>query len=207
MREEIIVKISVILLVVAGLVLLFGSEALFPDFYRPTLMGVMALLQAITLLAPSYLLWPTTPERRRYLANLQLALILAFALNNAGALGVYRFDEVLQYDKLVHFFNSFILLFASAYFFSGWFRLSLWNAARISFWLIVFGGLAWEFLEFGLDGVFDTVLIGIRGHLKELDTALDVIFDVAGALVALLLLNLRIQNKKDENGKVRFTWR
>lgn len=207
MRGELFIKISFILLIVAGLALLFGNPALFPDFYHPQLMGVMALLQAIILIAPSYLLWPITPERRVYVVNLQLSILFAFALNNVGALGLYRFDEVLQYDKLVHFFNSFILLFAGAYFFSGWFRLSLWNAARISFWLIVFGGLTWEFLEFGIDRLFDTVLIGIRGHLKELDTALDVIFDVAGALVALGLLHLRIRNNKNKNGEVTFTWR
>jgi len=207
MRWEIFIRVSIILLLISGPVLLFGNEILFPEFYRTTLMGVMALLQATLLFAPSYLLSPSTPERKRYILNLQLSLAFVFAVNNAGALGLYSFDENLQYDKIVHFVNSFILLLAAAHFFSGWFNIPMRRAAIISFVIVVLGGFGWEFFEYGVDRLFDTILIGIRGHLKEFDTVLDIIFDVSGALTALAVLALRIGNNKIRNGEITFTWR
>lgn len=207
MRWEIFVRVSIILLLVSGVVLLFGNEVLFPAFYRTTLMGVMALLQATLLFAPSYLLSPATPERKRYVLNLQLSLAFVFAVNNAGTLGLYSFDENLQYDKIVHFINSFILLLAAAHFFSGWFNIPMRKAAAISFAAVVLGGFGWEFFEYGVDRLFDTILIGIRGHLKEFDTVLDIFFDIAGALTAVGVLALRMRNNKVGNGEITFTWR
>lgn len=208
MRWEIFIRVSIILLLVSGVILLFGNRDLFPRTYNPTFMGVMALLQVLLLVVPSYLFYSNDPVKQRHIVNLQLSLILVFFLNNIGALGLYHlYYENFQYDKIVHFLNSFFLLLAATYFFAGWFPLTHSRAMKIALAILLLGGVGWEILEIGLDWLFGTATVGlgVKGHLKTLDTILDIVFNGAGVATAVFIATMRIWNKKVENKETKLS--
>lgn len=188
MRHEAFQKFSSILLVTAGLVLLFGSKHWFPGFYSPVFMGVIALLSPCLIYLPRFILKEDTPQKRKLL--LEICSVIAFSLtvNMAGELGLYQlYKSGFEYDKFAHFGVSMLFAFILGETIREWQSLSSRKIVWLVFLIVFSSGILWEIFEATSDFLFKTQEWGVYGKHLTLDTYLDVSFNVLGALAGIVV--------------------
>ena len=183
-------------------------DALTPEFHTPEAKAVCALRTLLAALAiyslsvePAYTTRPllfisavwglvvsfafafVPTQRPRTLKAAEFGLLLAIACHVVGhALGWYQ--NFAWYDTLLHFsvpLVAVLILYALSQS-TGW----IWDWRKVTplevgiylFAMSVALGTLWEILEFGMDQLF-----GTREQDSLYDTMIDLIMDVAGALV------------------------
>lgn len=111
MMTDIFSKFAMTAFALGGLVLMAGNPGWFPEFYRPRIMGALALLYAFLIALPSLVFRPHADPKDTAFARkldfrtaLQAAIALAVTLDAGGGLGLYRLHRLgFEYDKLSHF--------------------------------------------------------------------------------------------------------
>ena len=182
-------KIISLIFIIAGIILISGKREWFPDFYNPFFMGVMAFVSAFLVSSPRLFLKPNNPEQEKVLDSVQTGAILVLSLNALGALGLFQLYKLgFQYDRFIHFLNSFIftIIFAKAY--GQWFKASFEKSVILAMAIIFLVGAGWEIYEFVGDGLFKTEMAGIYGKFVTEDTFWDLIMNLLGIIVAAISL-------------------
>lgn len=135
-------------------------------------------------------------EKRKKLIRRSAEIILAIFLVNYAAMTFYWYATIWWFDIPMHFLGGFWLGLSALwlYFYARKMPrqdMRLGRALFVCCAAVVVFGVAWEFFEFGIDR-----LITLAPH-NRLDTASDILFDLAGGLSATLLLARRgyITNK------------
>ncbi|MCU0660251.1 MAG: hypothetical protein MUD00_01380 [Candidatus Pacebacteria bacterium] len=126
-------------------------------------------------------------EKRKKLSTRSAGMILFIFLINYAAMTFYWYGAIWWFDMLMHFLGGFWLGLSAiwVYFYRGKTPrqdMSFRKALLISLVAIAAFGVSWEFFEFGIDR-----LITFAPH-NWLDTTSDIFFDLAGGIVAALLL-------------------
>jgi len=110
-----LIRFTSLIFILAGLILLFSSKDIFPNFYNPAFMGISSLFSAFIIMVPELVLRSETKLKNDAIIIFQLGLTLAIILNGLGSLGMYQlFEWGFQYDKLTHFLSSMVLGFVFA---------------------------------------------------------------------------------------------
>lgn len=190
-------KITAIVFVIAGLVLILGKQEWFPDFYRPQFMGVIALFSAFLIVSPRFIFEPSSEElnKQKSLNLLQAVLVVGLVLNSFGALGLFQLYKIgFEYDKFLHFVVSFISVMALSRFGFNWYGWSFRKSIILSAILVIFGGFLWEFFEFFGDSFFKTQMLGYYGKFIVKDTVWDLAINLFGVIGGIIALNF-IKNK------------
>ncbi len=112
--------------------------------------------------------------------------------NLIGTLGFYQYTTTWWYDLIIHFINP-IFIFTLTSLFVILYQHYFFNKVNIvftligNFLLIIFGSFLWEFFEYLLDIIFGTMMFGQNGEIY-LDTISDLVADIAGGLVATIII-------------------
>ncbi len=182
-------KTIILLFIIAGIVLISGKREWFPDFYNPFFMGVMAFVSAFLIFFPRLVFKPNNLEQEKILDSVQTGAVLVLSLNALGALGLFQLYKLgFQYDRFIHFLNSFIftIIFAKAY--GQWFKASFEKSVILAMAIIFLVGVGWEIYEFVGDILFKTEMAGIYGKFVTEDTFWDLIINSLGIIVASISL-------------------
>ncbi|MDP3015232.1 MAG: hypothetical protein Q8N28_02360 [bacterium] len=189
-------KITAVVFIIAGLILIFGKQEWFPDFYRPQFMGVMAFISAFLIVLPNLIFkFPDDPLKQKTLIFFQNVLIITLLLNGLGELGFYQLYKIgFEYDKLLHFIVPFISVMALSSFGFNWYGWSFRKSIILSVVLVIIGGFLWEFFEFFGDRFFKTEMFGYYGKFIIKDTVWDLIMNFFGIVGGIIASNF-IKNK------------
>lgn len=126
-----------------------------------------------------------------WLNPVELFIFFIILANAPGSL--YLHSLPIQYDRFLHYFVGFILMFMTIpilgpifkRLFKGQqkYRFLIWSA------LLLFIGLfAWEFYQWAMDQLFGTHLFGDIAQPIQVDVAEDIAFGTIGLLSALPLM-------------------
>ena len=188
MRHKIFQKFSSGVLVVAGLVLLFGPRQWFPGFYSPVFMGMVALISPFLIYLPRLILKKSSPQKERL--TLKISSIIAFSLlvNMAGELGLYQLYKYgFEYDKFAHFGVSMLFAFILGESLKEWEHLSSRKIVWLVLIIVFSSGILWEVFEATSDFLFKTQEWGVYGRHLAGDTYRDVAFNALGALAGVIV--------------------
>ena len=193
---KIFVRLTIVMYVVAGFLLLFGPQNWFPSFYHTTTMGILAFVSAFLILLPQVVL--KKHKNTIMFSKFQFLVALSVLINGAGGLGLYRLYLVgFQYDKLTHFVTPLILTVAAFIFLTHFWKWNDKKALIVSAILVFMLGLFWELLEHVANLIFaEGVFVLGGGGSVALDTILDVMANTLGIGVAWMYISKKlIQNK------------
>src|SRR3989338_5443493 len=156
------INLSIAVYILIGISLFVIPSETFPDFYKPSLMATLAIVSAIFMLSPRIIFrQPRDEESERALLKLQFITTIALIINGLGGLGLYKLYQYgIPYDKLTHLITPFIFVIGFSHFIRVWFRKNITTSIFASSVLILFGAIAWEFLEAFSDKVIGTNLLG-----------------------------------------------
>ncbi len=188
-------KFSVFAFVIGGLILLLGRRQWFPDFYEPRFMGVASFLHALLILLIFFISNPKRAdsfEAKVSSINLQKAVAFSMLMDGAGGLGLFELYKFgFEYDKLLHFAISFVLLISFTEFLS---KRHAFQFGKSIFWavfLIFSVGVFWEISEYFTDILFGTKTFGMRGRDLIRDTRFDLILNTFGIIAGIVISALR----------------
>ena len=196
MESKKFIKISAIIFLVTGLILLLVPKHYFPDFYRPTYMGIVSLVSLVCIYLPQWLFKSSTPEKKEAIRQFQGIIAFSLLLNGAGELGLYQLYLVgFEYDKLIHMVISLSLAFIIGEMLAVWknfsFRQSAWRSALA----LLAGGISWELWEMLSDRFFHTLEWGAYGRYVITDTIGDLLWNCVGIIFGLVLLKVIIEKR------------
>lgn len=179
---------AVYFLLILAFVLFFGEKNWWPSIYDPHFYGWAFLTSAAFIFLPRLIFIARNQRQKETLTLLRACLAATLLLNAIGEVYFYQLYKYgLQYDKVTHFINSFLLFTALASFLISWRQFPLSKALMTSAALMFIGGFLWEFLEYGVDRLFNTKEFGIYGQYAAIDTVFDIFFDIAGIAIAFLI--------------------
>lgn len=182
-------KITAIVFVIAGLVLILGKQEWFPEFYRPQFMGIIAFISAFLIVLPRFIFEPSSEElnKQKSLNLLQAVLVVGLVLNSLGALGLFQLYKIgFEYDKLLHFIVPFLSVIVFNRFGLDWYGWSFGKSIILSTVLVILGGFLWEFFEFFGDNLLKTEMSGYYGKFIVKDTVWDLIINFFGVIAGIL---------------------
>ncbi|MHB9019451.1 MAG: hypothetical protein ACYC3G_01045 [Minisyncoccota bacterium] len=184
-------KIISILFIIGGMVLIFGKSDWFPDFYNPMFMGAMSFISAFLVVSSRIFLEPKDPQQEKVVDMIQAGMIFASVLGALGSLGLFQLYRIgIQYDKILHFLNSFILTIVLTRSFEIWKDFNFKRAITISIFIIFLGGIIWEIYELLGDTLFDTQMLGYYGKFVISDTVWDLVMNSFGIILGIFGLHI-----------------
>lgn len=188
MEHRAFLRISGILLVIIGLILLLAPTAWFPNYYNPIFMGVVALASPFLIYLPKLILKKSTTKKRRLILEMRTVIAFSLLVNFAGELGLFQLYKFgFEYDKFSHFIVSMLFAFILGESLKEWENFSSRKVVGLVL-LIVFGaGLFWELFEASSDYLFKTQEWGVYGRHVTLDTLKDIIFNTLGAIAGIVI--------------------
>ena len=156
------INLSIAVYLLIGILLLIIPSETFPGFYKPSLMASLAIVSAIFVISPRIIFRkPKDKQSERALLKLQFITTLALVMNGLGGLGLYKLYKYgFPYDKFTHLVTPFIFVIGFSHFIRVWFRKNIITSIFASSVLVLFGAIAWEFLEAFSDRVAGTNLLG-----------------------------------------------
>ena len=182
------INLSVIVFIVGGFILLLGKQDWFPEFYNPDFMGIMSFISALLIFLPRIFF----KKNNESIINFQFAISLGLALNGFGAIGLFKLYEYgIPYDKIVHFFVSFVLIIGLSNFLMNDGKSYFKKPLVVSFLAIIFLGFFWEIMEILFDAIFETQTFGVYGQDVIRDTFFDIVNNFLGAISGMLILNFK----------------
>ncbi|MBU1159567.1 hypothetical protein KKD04_00095 [Patescibacteria group bacterium] len=182
------INLSVIVFIVGGFILLLGKQDWFPEFYNPDFMGIMSFISALLIFLPRIFF----KKNNESIINFQFAISLGLALNGFGAIGLFKLYEYgIPYDKIVHFFVSFVLIIGLSNFLMNDGKSYFKKPLLVSFLAIIFLGFSWEIMEILFDAIFKTQTFGVYGQDVIRDTFFDIVNNFLGAISGMLILNFK----------------
>ena len=183
------VRFSFFALIIAGLALLLGNKSWWPSFYTPFFYGWAFLTSAGLIILPKYIFRTKDKCRRETLILLQAAIALALVLNALGELYLYKLYQYgIQYDKFLHFTNSFLLVVVIASFLEIWYELPFKKALGFAALAVIAGSFLWEVIEYSSDLIFKTSEFGVYGQYMFSDTLFDLLSDGLGVILSSVFL-------------------
>lgn len=184
-------KIIAFIFVIAGLVLILGKRAWFPDFYNPMFMGVMAFVSAFLIFSSRLILRPGNPEQEKILDLIQISMVAGLSFGALGALGLFQLYKFgFQYDKLLHFLNPFVFTIAFAKSYEQWRKFSFKKSIILSIIIVFLIGVIWETYELVGDTLFKTKMLGLHGEFVTEDTIWDLTMNGFGIITAVAGLSI-----------------
>jgi len=198
---KLFIKISVIVLLFSGIILVSLPIDWFPSFYDVRYFGLAALGgAAIIIILPRILnaLAITSDDKNKKQAiNLfRFLLTIAIISGMLGDLGLYQLYKIgFQYDKLIHFSNSLLGVFIGAVVLYKLFEIRLSRAIAIAFIAVIVCGIGWEVFERISDFLFKTHIAGVYASDVSNDTKFDLLFDAIGAISGVIFLIFKAKQK------------
>lgn len=190
-------KIIAFIFVIVGLFLVLGKRAWFPDFYNPVFMGVMAFVAAFLIFSSRLIFRPGNPEQEKILDLIQISMVAGLSFNALGALGLFQLYKFgFQYDKLLHFLNSFIFTIVLVKSYEQWRKFSFKKSIILSIIIIFLVGAIWETFEFVGDTLFKTQMLGQYGEFVTEDTIWDLAMNSFGIITAVAGLSICRNNSR-----------
>ncbi|MBI4262378.1 hypothetical protein HY624_02535 [Candidatus Uhrbacteria bacterium] len=182
-----VLNVCVWAFVAFGLYLLLIADERFQPY--PKFQAGIAFLSALAMFAP-YIVFRVTSLHERFdialLVYFEFLVIMPLVMNGIGARWLYDLD--INYDAIVHFFNSFFLALLTAS--TMWLmRPQIVNNYPIVIFLtvtlaILVFGILFEFFEAWSDAYWHTSMWG-EGHTNIIaDTREDVLANTLGGIVA-----------------------
>ncbi len=190
------IRFSQVVLIVAACILFVVHPSFFPSYYKPTLMGLVALAYCFLIQLPVFVFRipqnapaSSVKEKLFFRGQLQAALSLGFLLSGLGSLGLWGLYRVgVPYDKIVHFTFSALLMVSGAHVFQAWYGWPLKKTAILLALVISVSGVAWEFTEFFSDRWLH---FGYFGQLFDSDSLFDIFTNLSGASVGVGMIAWR----------------
>lgn len=183
------------LFIIGGVILLFGKSSWFPDFYNPIFMGVMSLVSAGLIWLPRFYLNPKNEKQEKVVDLIQSGLSFALVIGSLGSLGFFQLYRIgIQYDKITHFLNSFILTMVLAKSLVDWKEMRFKKAVAISTVIVLVCGVLWEGYELLGDSLLGTQMLGHYGEFITEDTIWDLILNLLGVVFAIF--GIKFLNKE-----------
>lgn len=183
------IKLTVVIYVLMGVILILVPQNWFPDFYKPNFMAILAFVSAFLIVLPGFIFKSENARKKHSLEKIQIILAIGLLINGLGGLGLYKLYLIgFQYDKLTHFITPLIFSVGLAYFLEAWFGLTLKKALVFSVAMVIFGSFLWEFLEWFSDYFFDTELLGGGTGQILRDTLFDLMANAVGIFVGVFYL-------------------
>ena len=190
-----IAKIVSVLFIIGGSVLIFGKSDWFPEFYNPIFMGLMGFVSAFLVVSSRFFLKPKNQQQEKVLDMIQTGIVFGLVFSALGALGLFQLYKVgIQYDKILHFLNSFILTAIVIRSYEGWHGFGFEKSLSFSVMIVFSGGVVWEMYEFLGDTLIGTQMLGHYGQLAARDTIWDMIMNWSGIILAVT--GMKILKKK-----------
>lgn len=191
MNVKKISKIIALVFVIGGFVLILGKRAWFPDFYNPIYNGAMAFVSAFLIVLPRLIFKSKDLEQEKILNLIQASAFITLSLSALGGLGLFQLYKYgFQYDKLVHFVDSFIFTIVIINLFHQWHKMSFKKSIILSIIIVFLAGIAWELYEFLADVLFGTQTLGFYGQYIVEDTIWDIIINCLGIIAAVVGLSI-----------------
>jgi len=188
-------RIIAILFIVGGLILIIGKKIWFPEFYNPIFMGLMGFVSAFLVVSSRLFLKPKNQQQEKVLDMIQTGMVFGLVFSALGALGLFQLYKVgIQYDKILHFLNSFILTTIVIRSYEGWQGFGFEKSLSFSVMIVFSGGVVWEMYEFLGDTLIGTQMLGYYGQLATKDTIWDMIMNWSGIILAVT--GVKILKKK-----------
>jgi len=152
-------------------------------------MGSMSFISAFLIVSPRVFLEPKNQQQEKAVDMIQAGIVFALVIGALGTLGLYQLYKVnFQFDKFVHFANSFIFSIVIIRSCEGWRGFSFGRSIFLAVTIIFLGGIAWEIYEFLGDNLFGTQMLGHYGEFITHDTIWDLIMNGLGMISGVLSL-------------------
>src|SRR3989344_3529316 len=183
------INLSIAVYLLIGILLFVIPSETLPDFYKPSLMATLAIVSAIFMISPRLIFRKPKDEQSEHaLLKLQFITTLALILNGLGGLGLYKLYKYgFPYDKLMHLITPFMFVIGFSYFLRVWFRKNIITSIFASSVLVLFGAIAWEFLEAFSDRVAGTNLLGGGSGGVFWDTFWDSVMNILGIVLGIFM--------------------
>lgn len=192
-----IINPSVLFFVAVGLLLFFGKNSWWPEFYHARFYSLTFFTSAFFIILSKIIFRSDDECKRDSLILLQSILSLALVFNALGELYLYQLYKIgIQYDKIIHFTNSFLFIIALTSFNVAWKKQPIKKALKTSILMVVAGSLLWELFEYLSDLFFHTSEFGVDGKYIIKDTILDLACDALGIIFSSYILNSPKLSKK-----------
>lgn len=189
---------SITIYAVVGVLLFVLPNGLFPSFYQPVIMGSLAFASAFLIILPRIFFRSDNKRRKKTLTWFQGSIALGLLINGAGGLGLYELYRYgIPYDKFTHFITPLIFTISLFYFVREWFNKNTLTSLVISGVVVLLGGVTWEFLESFSDRAIGTSLFGGGTGGIFSDTALDLLMNVLGILVGIVVVKHMTKRRGD----------
>ncbi|MBI4779041.1 hypothetical protein HY797_01140 [Candidatus Falkowbacteria bacterium] len=191
-KIEIFIQATAYSLIVIGLVLILGRKSWWPSYYSPIYFGLSFLASAWLIIISRYIFKPPDLRRQESIIFLRFAIALVLAFNALGELYFYQLYKYgIQYDKLIHFIDSFLFVAVLTSFYEKWHNFKMGRALKTAIIIVVLAGLLWEIFEFSSDFFFKTKEFGVYGQFKTIDTIFDILSDFLGVTVGSIFISWR----------------
>lgn len=188
MEHRRFLKISSLLLVLMGCLLLVLPKEWFPNFYSPIFLGVIALISPILIYLPKWILTRSTPRKRKLVLEMRSVIAFSLLVNFAGELGLFQLYRYgFEYDKLAHFSVSMLFAFILSESLKEWEDFSLTKRLLITLLIVFASGILWEFFEASSDFLFKTKVWGVYGKHLVTDTYTDIFFNTLGGIAGIII--------------------
>lgn len=211
MWQKRFLKFSSIILVIIGLLLLFGKKSWFPNFYNPLFLGVIAVISPLLIYLPKFFLTKSSPKKRKLILEMRSVITFSLLVNFAGELGLFQLYKYgFEYDKFAHFIVSMLFAFILGEALSEWEQLSPGRILWLIFLVVFSSGILWEIFEATSDLLFKTQEWGVYGKHLVGDTYRDIAFNTLGAIAGIVVFMIpkgqreKISNKKSPLKKSDF---
>ncbi len=197
MEHRRFLKISSLLLVLMGCLLLVLPKEWFPNFYSPIFLGVIALISPILIYLPKWILTRSTPRKRKLVLEMRSVIAFSLLVNFAGELGLFQLYRYgFEYDKLAHFSVSMLFAFILSESLKEWEDFSLTKRLLITLLIVFASGILWEFFEASSDFLFKTKVWGVYGKHLVTDTYTDIFFNTLGGIAGIIISLIPKKKKK-----------
>ncbi len=175
-------RLTQIIFVHVGLVLMIAPSNWWPVYYKPIPMGLIAIIYALIIQLPRWILKPS-----REVDRFQLALTIGLIFSGIGSLGAWghQIGGIVSYDKFVHFLLPCLMMVSGAPLLAhlnGWSRT---RAVLTALAIIVASGVLWEYIEYTFAAYFH---VGYFGALFDHDSQMDIVTNTIGAIIGILFV-------------------
>ena len=191
MWQKRFLKFSSIILVIIGLLLLFGQKSWFPNFYNPLFLGVIAVISPFLIYLPKFFLTKSSPKKRKLILEMRSVIAFSLLVNFAGELGLFQLYKYgFEYDKFAHFIVSMMFAFILGEALNEWGNFTPNKLVWFVFLVVFSSGLFWELFEATSDLLFKTQEWGVYGKHLAGDTYRDIAFNTLGALSGIIIFKI-----------------